>query len=183
MVRGKPGFTLIELLIVVAIIGILAAIAVPNFLNAQVRAKLSRVQADLKNLSTALETYRVDHNTYPGGELWDGSYWWTRHTYRFHVLTTPVAYLGQVPLDPFQQRIPEGAGTIWDGGYVYDDTSRSGNTIQQYGSGYHYMIQSWGPDQDWEWGGGYAANRPYALSNGLISRGDIVYVGPGGAFF
>jgi general secretion pathway protein G len=59
------GFTLIELLIVVAIIAILAAIAVPNFLEAQTRAKVSRVKADQRSLATALEAYVIDHNTYP----------------------------------------------------------------------------------------------------------------------
>ncbi|MCC5875483.1 MAG: prepilin-type N-terminal cleavage/methylation domain-containing protein, partial [Candidatus Sumerlaeia bacterium] len=61
----KVGFTLIELLIVVAIIAILAAIAVPNFLEAQVRAKVSRVQADQRTIATALESYHVDNNKYP----------------------------------------------------------------------------------------------------------------------
>ena len=58
----KTGFTLIELLIVVAIIGILAAIAVPNFMNAQIRAKISRALADLRGIRTALESYAVDYN-------------------------------------------------------------------------------------------------------------------------
>ncbi len=61
----KKGFTLIELLIVVAIIAILAAIAIPNFLQAQVRSKVSRVQADMRSAATALESYYVDHNAYP----------------------------------------------------------------------------------------------------------------------
>ncbi len=64
--NGSNGFTLIELLIVVAIIGILAAIAVPNFLNAQVRAKVSRVFADLRSLGNAIEMYTIDNNTQPG---------------------------------------------------------------------------------------------------------------------
>ena len=61
----KKGFTLIELLIVVAIIAILAAIAVPNFLEAQVRSKVSRVKNDQRSYATGLEAYFVDNNLYP----------------------------------------------------------------------------------------------------------------------
>jgi type II secretion system protein G len=63
-VKNK-GFTLIELLIVVAIIAILAAIAVPNFLEAQVRSKVSRAKSDIRTMATALESYAVDNNGYP----------------------------------------------------------------------------------------------------------------------
>ncbi|MBI1784595.1 prepilin-type N-terminal cleavage/methylation domain-containing protein [Candidatus Sumerlaeota bacterium] len=59
------GFTLIELLIVVAIIAILAAIAVPNFLEARVRSQVSRVKADQRSYGTAIESYYVDWNEYP----------------------------------------------------------------------------------------------------------------------
>ncbi len=61
----KKAFTLIELLIVVAIIAILAAIAVPNFLEAQTRAKIARVLSDQRTYATALETYQIDNSTYP----------------------------------------------------------------------------------------------------------------------
>jgi prepilin-type N-terminal cleavage/methylation domain-containing protein len=61
----KKAFTLIELLIVVAIIAILAAIAVPNFLEAQTRAKVARIQSDQRTYATALETYYIDNNSYP----------------------------------------------------------------------------------------------------------------------
>jgi prepilin-type N-terminal cleavage/methylation domain-containing protein len=64
-VKRFAGFTLIELLIVVAIIAILAAIAVPNFLEAQTRAKISRVVSELRTLDTAMKTYQTDHNRYP----------------------------------------------------------------------------------------------------------------------
>ncbi|MGI6458320.1 MAG: prepilin-type N-terminal cleavage/methylation domain-containing protein [bacterium] len=57
MRNGVSAFTLIELLIVVAIIGILAAIAVPNFLNAQIRAKVSKTESEMRSFVTAQEMY------------------------------------------------------------------------------------------------------------------------------
>ena len=63
--RDSKGFTLIELLIVVAIIGIIAAIAIPNLLNAIDRGKQTRTMADMRSLGTAVESYAVDNNVYP----------------------------------------------------------------------------------------------------------------------
>ena len=63
--RKQKGFTLIELLIVVAIIGIIAAIAIPNLLNAIDRGKQKRTMADLRSLGTAIESYSIDNNVYP----------------------------------------------------------------------------------------------------------------------
>ena len=63
--RDSKGFTLIELLIVVAIIGIIAAIAIPNLLNAIDRGKQKRTMADMRSIGTAIESYAVDNNVYP----------------------------------------------------------------------------------------------------------------------
>ena len=116
---NQRGFTLIELLIVVAIIGILAAIAVPNFLNAQARAKVARSYADIKAISTALESFRLDNNVLmvdfwdddtPVGqsrivEIFQGV--GGAHNDRggttgvLAPLTSPVAYMSSIPQDPF----------------------------------------------------------------------------------
>jgi type II secretion system protein G len=66
MKRNRKGFTLIELLIVVAIIGIIVAIAIPNLLNAIQRAKQKRSMGDMRSLGTAVEAYSIDYNSYPG---------------------------------------------------------------------------------------------------------------------
>ena len=93
MNRKIYAFTLIELLIVVAIIAILAAIAVPNFLEAQTRSKVSRVKSDMRTITTALESYDAVNNDYPPN---DGIFFVTP-TY----LTTPISFITSRPIDPF----------------------------------------------------------------------------------
>jgi prepilin-type N-terminal cleavage/methylation domain-containing protein len=66
MRTNRRGFTLIELLIVVVIIGILAAIAIPKFANTKEKAYLAAMKSDLRNLATTEETYASDNNGYYG---------------------------------------------------------------------------------------------------------------------
>lgn len=63
--NGRKGFTLIELMIVIAIIIILAAVAIPNYLRMTDRAKKAALESDLKSLATALETFHTDWGQYP----------------------------------------------------------------------------------------------------------------------
>jgi type IV pilus assembly protein PilA len=63
--HSERGFTLIELLIVVAIIAILAAILIPNFLRARAQAQVAATKGNLKNVATAMESYFVDFAQYP----------------------------------------------------------------------------------------------------------------------
>ena len=65
LAKKREGFTLIELLIVVAIIGIIAAIAVPQLLNAIQRAKQKRTMADMRSVGESMEIYQIDWNFYP----------------------------------------------------------------------------------------------------------------------
>ena len=121
------GFTLIELLIVVAIIGILAAIAVPNFMSARVRAAVSRAEADMRNISTALEAYQLDQNAYPP---WAGLY---PCRLRYIPLTTPVAYMTSIPSDPFAEAAK----------LTYGDPGGWGNTYEYADESWHY--KNFGP--------------------------------------
>ncbi|MFH1743146.1 MAG: prepilin-type N-terminal cleavage/methylation domain-containing protein [bacterium] len=111
--RRKHGFTLIELLIVVAIIGILAAIAVYNLLNAQIRAKVARAQADMKAMENALAMYRLDHGRYIPVVYYQyrGDKWIVGQRELYRHLTTPVAYLTEIPYDPFEPDYVRGWGS------------------------------------------------------------------------
>lgn len=109
--RKPIGFTLIELLIVVAIIAILAAIAVPNFLEAQTRAKVSRAKADHRSIATGIEMYHIDHNKYPwcAGNNWcfantAGGPSNSTNTPTLERITTPIAYMTGKGgfMDPFR---------------------------------------------------------------------------------
>jgi len=114
MQKAHGAFTLIELLIVVAIIAILAAIAVPNFLEAQTRSKVSRTASDMRSIVVALEAYRLDYNDYPFPSYTYSTDGQTDSTFEIDNLqqgvhsmtgnqnvTTPVAYITSLPRDVF----------------------------------------------------------------------------------
>jgi general secretion pathway protein G len=181
--KKKDGFTLIELLIVVAIIGILAAIAVPNFLNAQTRAKISRIMADCKAYGTALEMYILDNNKV----LWDvpcpsGDHGWASCYTR---LTTPISYMNRVLPDVFQAEDIERPASYYIGGkmsydygtiYLNGAPGKPAPNWKPYFGNSLWKIGSCGPDKAYT----NVLDRnfrspPYDSSNGLISAGDIYY--------
>ena len=197
--KERAGFTLIELLIVVAIIGILAAIAVPNFLNAQTRARVARVKADLRNVGTALETYFVDRGNYPNGNDPNDLLVGCRE------LTTPISYLSSVDLiDPFNNE-PGWTDHVRVYHYYNPETYENNPSLTwggraglQYGDGASiavrdaFILFSEGPDQTWqfcEWF--FVRNAPvvdkepanqygafvWDATNGLVSLGDIGWHG------
>jgi len=69
--KGQGGFTLIELIVVVAILGILTAILIPNFIRARSSSKLATCQIDLRNIAAGLELYFVENQSYPAAVNWD----------------------------------------------------------------------------------------------------------------
>jgi prepilin-type N-terminal cleavage/methylation domain-containing protein len=104
----KEGFSLLELMVVTAVVAILGAVAVSNFLDARTRAKVSRAKADLRTLIAAIEAYAVDHNSLPAANPNTQSFpfntklsWFTTKA-SLELLTTPIAYISaSAMLDPF----------------------------------------------------------------------------------
>lgn len=170
----SSAFTLIELLIVVAIIAILAAIAVPNFLEAQTRSKVSRVKSELRTLALALETYHSDANAFPQAIL-------LPPPLRLIPVTTPIAYVSVLPQDIFRVGLDTG-------GPFRSLNFRYGAMPPENAS--RWILASIGPDRqsDIDPIEFYPGNKPglyfgqvsgfdytlYDPTNGTISRGDIV---------
>ncbi|MFH1738299.1 MAG: prepilin-type N-terminal cleavage/methylation domain-containing protein [bacterium] len=167
MIRKHYAFTLIELLIVVAIIGILAAIAVPNFLNARMRATIARMETDMKALGDALMMYRIDNKCYWAQE---GGNPYTE----LRRLTTPTSYIATIPEDPFREN-----------SRLYQSTTNNYD-YSAFGTGKcttDWILHGLGPDTDEDiWGAVISPDTPagfknalYNPSNGTISSGDVLH--------
>jgi prepilin-type N-terminal cleavage/methylation domain-containing protein len=195
----RTGFTLIELLIVIAIILILIAIALPNFLEAQIRAKITKAKGCLQTYRTAQEAYFTDFNQYApdvdGGErawnlnppieweqVWrlagvncDGS---EMCTYR--VLTTPIAYLKEFCYEPFigdrDESVRGKDVSFFEYGSYLSSGSGPKNPQENYTSGLRFGLQyvmiSLGPDLAYN----------YDYQAGWTSLGLRNYFGPSPAF-
>ena len=186
----KKAFTLIELLIVVAIIAILAAIAVPNFLEAQTRSKVSRTYADMRTIANAIRAYEVDNNVYPHYDLGTkGMFGWFLRTNRNvpgyptmgRLLTSPIAYLTEIPWDQFNSQAmtiakDQGAG-VTRVSVIFHCVRRDitgGWGIQPYaGKPFKWILESWGPDL-MRWHAEHYV--VYDPTNGVVSYGDIWYL-------
>jgi len=182
------GFTLIELLIVVAIIAILAAIAVPNFLEAQVRSKTARVKSDMRAIGIACEAYMVEHNEYPPDQ--DNNPF-SRAEPGFRMLTTPIAFLSMRPTDPFSRPFNAANPNADDVQMFYaiasgSDALREADRGPAFAYPARYIVQcyfisSFGPDQIHDSDNDdfpFDTNlRSYDPTNGTVSSGDMFRFG------
>ncbi len=169
MRRHAFAFTLIELLIVVAIIGILAAIAIPNFRNARVRAQVARSQSNERTLRDALMQYGLDNGRLP------------RHSDEptaHDRLTTPIAYIHSRLTDVFKDALAESGQAVPHSGlYHAEPESEIRFNIgpvenfpllyKAYRSGHSLVILGYGPSQSYDL-------LEYSSSNGIMSHGGIL---------
>lgn len=198
------AFTLIELLIVVAIIAILAAIAVPNFLEAQTRSKVSRAKADMRTAATAIEMYYVDNNRYPTG--WGINVGGNADMHSLFLLSTPISYITsgdmQDPFFPVKDDEPMNTTIQYDPMTPDGRMDSAYNRSLNHTSGDDYfpwwILISVGPDKEHEFtyapgdGTGLQARLWnadndleafldvfYDPTNGTVSRGNIYRAGGG----
>lgn len=177
MFESSPGFTLIELLIVIAIILILISIALPNFLDAQARAKVTKCEGDMKAMDDAIMSYYLDWKKFFG-------------PFEIKRLTTPTPYIKQLPLDPFGPLVTTDQGYQTVLGYygspikrlyIYHGPPTFDNHPGMKRLGIKWVLTGLGPDSGWFDNTGYNSNRypRYNPTNGSRSRGNIERVGPG----
>lgn len=188
----KPGFSAIELLIVAGITAILVAIAVPNFIEAKVRAEVVDVRVTLRECHSALVQYSMSYNAVPGANVQNG-----------HPLDRlfKVGFLNNAPVDRFKQTIQNrDFGPLYADPYIGYDNLENPMSRKVYvnakmfrgdilnsnlygGPAKYWALRSIGPDQtDFQDEGlGRGTNQPnpmgliqYDSSNGIFSLGDIV---------
>lgn len=183
MDRTRPpsttrGFTLLELLVTIGIILVLIAIALPYFLDAMIRANVTRTHAELKAISQSLERYHLDFRFYPlratpAGQTWPSG---------LHNLTTPIAYMDPAWLE---DRFPEPPfythyryWPIRPDGFVQNNTNPNNKDSNWY------LLSSNGPDNDFNaFADSMRGGNPpfidtiYSPTNGTKSGGNIWRLG------
>ncbi|MCG3196539.1 MAG: hypothetical protein GHCLOJNM_01015 [bacterium] len=191
--HAREGFTLLELLIVVAIILILIAIALPNFIEARIRAKVARAEADMRTLAVAVESYYQDRRIYPYPSV--ASLDATHLTDGLRLLTTPISYLTDLPTDPFSLPVEGSVALHFRGpNYKLVSTTPLPIGLPRTNNVDAYFLYSYGPNLDDEstYGGQFwpfsqldnpcaylnSTNlKSYSPTNGTKSAGDILRFG------
>lgn len=184
MNRSRNAFTLIELLIVIGIISILAAIALPNFLEAQIRAKIARTKADMRTVSVAWESYAVDNGRYPVD--WDNNFAAGEVTQiGLITVTTPIAYITSFPLDVFSVMKNPNSNEyqpnfeIASCEYAYCIYSLGPNYVEEFDGNDAWPdgVIDAQPGRKGEMYTGTINMRPFDPTNGVVSDGDIHRLG------